>query len=104
MSNSKVIALLEELLKEVKAGGCDCATAAPELSGNRTRAVTNYDGNDNIQNLMDVARRAVRYAREGKRLSKKERKLAREVMRDVKEEYGDILNTNGHDIWTIHGL
>lgn len=104
MSNSKVIALLEELLKEVKAGGCDCAAAAPELSGNRTRAVTNYDGNDNIQNLMDVARRAVRLARNGKHLSKKERKLARQVMRDVKEEYGDILNTNGHDIWTINGL
>src|SRR5512138_305660 len=96
MSQNRVIELLEELLREVKNNGCH-TTAEPELTGNRTRAVMDYDGNDNIQNLMDVARRAVRYAREGKRLSKKERNVAREVMKDVKDEYPDILNTNGHD-------
>ena len=102
--SQKVIALLEELLKEVKANGCGTATAAPALKGNRTPAVTNYDGKDNLQNLMDVARRAVRYARTGKVLSKKERNVARKVMKAVKDETGDILNTNGHDIWTLHGL
>lgn len=103
--SQKVIALLEELLKEVKANGCGHANAAePVLVGNRTRAVTNYDGGDNMQNLMDVARRAVRYARNGKLFSKKERKLAREVMKDVKDEFGDIINTNGQDIWTLNGL
>lgn len=101
--SQKVIALLEELLKEVKANGCGTA-AAPAPKGNRTTAVLNYDGKDNLQNLMDVARRAVRYARTGKVLSKKERNVARKVMKAVKDETGDILNTNGHDIWTLHGL
>lgn len=103
--SQKVIDLLEQLLQEVRSHGCSsCATAEPPLRGNRTRAVMDYDGSDNIQNLMDVARRLVRYAREGKKPSKKERKLARQVMRDVKDEYGDVLNTNGHDVWTINGL
>ena len=104
MSQNKVIALLEQLLQEVKSGGCDCAADAEQPRGNRTRAVMDYDGGDNMQNLVDVARRAVRYAREWKKLSKKERKVARQVIKAVKAEYGDVLNTNGHDIWSLNGL
>lgn len=103
--SQKVIDLLEQLLQEVKNSGCACATADTQKPrGNRTRAVMDYDGSDNMQNLVDVARRAVRYAREGKKLSKKERKVARQVIKAVKAEYGDVLNTNGHDIWSLNGL
>lgn len=101
--SQKVIALLEELLKEVKAHGCGTAAAVPAPQGNRTPAVMDYDGSDDLQNLVDMLRRVLRYERTGKRLSAKERNLIKRVIKDIKDET-DVLNTNGHDIWTLNGL
>lgn len=101
MNQNALVAAVEALLAAVKAGGD--APAEPELSGNRTKAVTSYDGGDPVQDLVDVARRFVRLSREGKQPSQKERKLARDVIKDVKEGY-DVLNTNGNDVFTHAGL
>ena len=104
MDQSALVAAVEALLAAVEAGGGEAvAPAEPELSGNRTEAVTDYDGGDSIQDLVDVARRFIRYSREGKKPSQKERFLARDVLKDIKEGY-DILNTNGNDVWTHAGL
>ena len=102
-----VIAALENLTKVIREG-CDLPATAqaaapatpakPKLKGNRTEAITNYNGGVIAQDLMDVARRSVRYARTGKTLSKAERKVARNVMKAFKAQ-NRVLNTNGRDIF-----
>ncbi len=103
MNQAALIAAVEVLLAAVKGSGSAAAPAEPELSGNRTVAVTDYNGGDPTQDLVDVARRFIRYSRTGKTASKAERNLARDVIKDLKTDY-DILNTNGHDVWTAAGL
>jgi hypothetical protein len=105
MNTNKVISLLEDLLKEVKASGC--TAAAPVKKGNRTPPRTDYRGGNPVQDLCDVIRRAVRLARNGKVLSKKERNLARKVLKKAKADRPggySVQNTNGVDIWTHNHL
>jgi phage gpG-like protein len=101
MNTAKVIDLLESLLKEVK--GSACVAATPVKKGNRTPPRTDYRGGNAVQDLTDVVRRAVRLARNGKMLSKKERNLARKVVKDAKKRHA-IVNTNGVDVFTHAGL
>lgn len=102
MNTQKVVDLLEALLKEVKGSACNAATP-PKPKGNRTTPRTDYAGGNAVQDLVDVARRAVRYARAGKHFNKKERNLARKVLKDAKKRHA-IINTNGVDVWTHAGL
>lgn len=104
-----VIAALENLTKVIKEG-CETGAqaAAPvastksKLKGNRTEAVINYEGGVIAQDMMDVARRAVRLSRAGKSMSKPERKVARNVMKAFKAQ-NKVLNTNGRDVFTLNG-
>jgi len=102
MNTQKVVDLLEALLKEVKGSSCVAATPA-KPKGNRTAPRTDYTGGNPVQDLADVVRRAVRYARNGKHFSKKERNFARKVVKDAKKRHA-IMNTNGVDAWTHAGL
>lgn len=101
MNTDKVVSLLEALLKEVK--GSACAAAAPAKRGNRTPPRTDYRGGNVVQDMADCVRRAVRYARTGKTLSKKERNLMREVLKRAKRSH-TIINTNGVDVFTHNHL
>ena len=98
--NTKIIAAAEALLAALKEPVA--ATAAPAQKGNRTAPVTDYHGENTLQNLIDCVRRAVRYSRTGLQLSKAERKIMRQVIKDAKEEF-KILNTNGQDVFTLNG-
>ena len=104
--SQKVIAAAEALVGALKehfaGGGSGTASAATRRSG-RTTAVRTYTGGNPDQDMMDVARRAIRYARTGKVLSKKERNLARKVLKEFKS-HRSVLNTNGVDVWTHAGL
>ena len=102
MDQNALVAAVEALLAAVKEGNGG-SPAAPELSGNRTAAVTDYNGGYPIQDLVDVARRFIRYSREGTAASKKERNVARDVIKDIKDGY-DILNTSGLDVFSHAGL
>lgn len=110
MTTAKVISAAEVLLKAatdlvsaLKDGG-SAAAPVDTRSGNRTPAVTDYDGDDEIQNLVDCVRRAVRKSRQGVALTKKERNIMRRCVKDVKESADfDVINTNGHDVFTING-
>ena len=95
----KAALMLVDAIKEHGSG----TTAAPARSGNRTPARTDYWGGNAVQDLVDVARRFVRLSREGKKASKKERKIARKVIKGAKAvaSYG-IVNTNGVDVFTQH--
>lgn len=99
--SQKVIEAAEALVAALKAEAS--APAAPALRGNRTAPVTDYDGDDVAQNLVDCVRRAVRKSRQGVALTKKERNIMRRCIKDYKEDFGDILNTNGRDVFTING-
>jgi hypothetical protein len=100
--NTKAIAALEMLLDALKSEGSEAhAAAAPK--GNRTTATKDYRGGNVLQDLVDVARRFVRYSRTGTLASKKERKIARNVLKAVKKAHV-ILNTNGVDVFTHNGL
>lgn len=72
-------------------------------TGNRTTAITTYRGGNPEQDLMDVARRAVRLSKAGKTLNKKERKIARNVMKAFKSSHR-VQNTNGVDVFTLAGV
>jgi hypothetical protein len=97
--NTKAIAALEMLLEALKSEGGQ----AHAVKGNRTVAVTTYRGGNVIQDVVDVARRFVRYSRTGRLANKGERKLARKVLKAVKGAH-PILNTNGVDVFTHNGL
>jgi hypothetical protein len=99
--NTKAIAALEMLLDALKSEGGQAHAAAPK--GNRTTATKDYKGGNVLQDLVDVARRFVRYSRTGTLASKKERKVARNVLKAVKKAHV-ILNTNGVDVFTHNGL
>ena len=103
--NDKAIAALEALLEALKSEGSQTVAAAVPAApkGNRTPARTDYAGGNANQDLVDVARRFVRLSREGTVASKKERKLARKVIKAVKVG-GGIWNTNGVDVFTHNGL
>lgn len=102
--SAKMISLLEELLREVKKSPCTAA-APPARSGNRTAPRTDYRGGNVVQDLVDVARRAIRYSRHGKVFSKKERKLMGDVIKKAKGNRSNgIVNTNGVDVWTHNRL
>ena len=98
--NAKAIAACEALLSALKEP--DAPPSAPAKKGNRTVAVTDYHGDNTLQNLIDCVRRATRYGRTGKTLSKAERKVMRQVIKDAKDEFR-ILNTNGQDVFTLNG-
>ena len=104
MSHSpKTIKALEGLLAALKEEcGVDNPVAAARPRGNRTAPTTSYRGGNVEQDLMDVARLAVRLSRAGKTLSKKERKIARNVMKAFKASHR-VLNTNGVDVFTHNG-
>jgi uncharacterized membrane protein len=97
--NAKAIDLLEALLRELKGSG----TLAAAPKGNRTPPRTDYAGGNTVQDLVDCVRRATRYGRMGKKLSKKERNLMRKVVKDAKKRHA-IVNTNGVDVFTHAGL
>lgn len=106
MSHStKTIKALEGLLAALKE---ECvsgtATAAARPRGNRTAPVYNYNGGNVVQDVVDVARRAIRLSRLGKTLSKKERNIGRKALKALKAtgRHG-VLNTNGRDIFTLNG-
>ena len=99
--NVKAIKALEALLEALKEG-CG-TTAAARPTGNRTAARTDYRGGNASQDIMDVARRAIRYARAGTAFSKKERNVARKVLKAFKN-VASVYNTNGVDVWTHNGL
>jgi hypothetical protein len=66
------------------------ASVAPKSNGN------------GIQELVDVARRAIRYGRENKSFSKAERKVASKVIKNVKAG-ANIVNTGSNDVWRANG-
>lgn len=99
--NTKAIAALEMLLDALKSDGEQAHAVAPK--GNRTTAITTYAGGNAIQDVVDVARRFVRYSRTGLLASKKERKVARNVLKALKKAH-PVLNTNGVDVFTHNGL
>lgn len=101
MNTAKIEKLLEDLLKEVKAKANDCHAATPAKQGNRTPPRTDYRGGNIHQDLVDCVRRAVRYGRTGKTLSKKERNLMRDVLKRAKANRSlGIVNTNGVDVFS----
>jgi hypothetical protein len=100
--NTKAIAALEALLDALKSEGSE-AHAAAKPKGNRTAPHTDYAGGNLIQDLVDVARRFVRYSRTGKQASKGERKLARKVLKAVKGAH-TVINTNGVDVFSHSGV
>ena len=99
----KILKAAQMLVDAIKEHGSG-TTAAPAHSGNRTPATQSYRGGNAIQDLVDSVRRAVRYSREGKKLSKKERNIMRKAVKGAKavSSYG-IVNTNGVDVFTQHG-
>ena len=105
MSHSpKVIAALEGLLSALKAECGASTTTAARPRGNRTTPVTNYNGGNVVQDVVDVARRAIRLNKVGKTLSAKERNIGRKALKALKATgcYG-VLNTNGRDVFTLNG-
>ena len=98
----KILKAAEALVEAIKAHAD--GTTSPARSGNRTPPRTDYRGGNAVQDLVDVARRALRYSREGKDFSAKERNIAKKVIKGAKavSSYG-IVNTNGVDVWTQHG-
>ena len=97
----KVLAAAEALVAAVKEMVAE-KNAATTKRGNRTAPTKNYRGGNTEQDLMDVARRAVRLSKAGQTLSKKERKIARNVMKAFKRTHS-VLNTNGVDVFTLNG-
>ena len=95
----KILKAAEALVAAIKEQVNGTATR----SGNRTTPTRNYRGGNVEQDLIDVARRAVRYARSGQAFSKKERILARKVLKAFKATHS-VVNTNGVDVWTHAGL
>lgn len=99
MNVQKIIAATEAFLAELKAANAEAHVA----QGNRTRAITSYDGSDPVQNVVDCLRRAIRVSRTGHNLSKKERNVMRKAIKELKGDES-ILNTNGNDYLTQHGV
>ena len=106
MSHStKTIKALEGLLAALKEECVGTATAAAARPrGNRTPPVYNYNGGNVVQDVVDVARRAIRLNKTGKTLNAKERNIGRKALKALKAtgRYG-VLNTNGRDIFTLNG-
>lgn len=107
MSHSpKVIKALETLLSAMKeeASASASTATATRPRGNRTSPVYNYNGGNVVQDVVDVARRAIRYARSGKHLNKKERNIGRKAIKALKAtgRHG-VQNTNGRDVFTLNG-
>jgi hypothetical protein len=105
---TEVINKLRNLLEELEEENNDLpvptiGVAVPGAPGTKTFARKDYAGGNPAQDLMDVARRFLRYSKAGKQASKAERNLAKRVMKDFKKLYV-IWNTNGVDVWTINGL
>lgn len=109
MASAKVIQAAEAALNAVgllveALKGDAAAPTVDTRTGNRTPSVTDYDGEDPIQNLVDCVRRAVRKSRQGVALTKKERNIMRECIKELKDDPDfDVINTNGHDVFTING-
>lgn len=99
MNLENIIVATEAFLAELKAA----AAEVPAPRGNRTRATTSYDGSDPVQNVVDCLRRAIRVSRTGHNLSKKERNVMRQAIKELKGDE-NILNTNGNDYLTQHGV
>ena len=93
----KAAQMLVEAIKE------HAGSTTPARTGNRTPARTDYRGGNSEQDIMDVARRAVRLSKAGKHFSTKERNVARKVLKAFKSRH-TVVNTNGVDVWTHNGL
>jgi len=93
---AKIDAMIEKAIE--KALGGDESPVVPASTGRVTSA------NASVQDLMDVCRRAVKIDRtsNAQRLSKAERKLARQVMKAVKSQFTIVSGSN--DVWSKNGL
>lgn len=100
-ASARVLAAAEALVAALKAEGGSANAAV--RSGNRTTPTTSYRGGNVEQDVMDVARRAIRLSKAGVTLNKKERNVARRVLKAFKASHS-VLNTNGQDVFTLAGL
>ena len=99
--SQKVLQAAEALVAAIKEMVAQTGATASRR-GNRTPPVTTYRGGSVDQDLIDVARRFVRYSKAGKKASKKERNIARKVMKAFKARRS-VQNTNGVDVFTHNG-
>lgn len=103
MASAKVIAALEAALNALKEEAGVAVDIA--LPPGRARAVMDYDGSDDVQNVVDCLRRAIRVNRLGRLLSKKERNVCRDAIKYLKDNADfEVLNTNGNDFLTQNGV
>ena len=85
-----------------KALGGGSSNPATSLPRETPQAAAPKSSGNGIQELVDVARRAIRYGRENKSFSKAERKVASTVIKNVKVGH-NIVATGSNDVWGANG-
>ena len=99
--NARIEAAIDAAIDRILGDGND-GTGSLKSNLHEASKANGKASNTAVQDLMDVARRAVRLARTGKSaLSKQERKVARSVMKRVKSEF--TITSGDNDVWKSHG-
>ncbi|HET9285740.1 MAG TPA: hypothetical protein VFR24_27635 [Candidatus Angelobacter sp.] len=93
--NGRIDAMINAAIDKALGGG---STIMPKVQP--THSVSN-GSNGLVQDLVDVARRAARYSREGHSFSKQERNVIRRVIKAAKA--GHNIVTSQNDVWSRNG-
>jgi len=95
---------IEQAIETALSGiGADATPAAKTEAVKSATVEVTQAVNSSIQDLADIARRAIRYGRSNQAFNKPERKLAASVIKRVKSQY-KIVNTGSDDVWAANGL
>jgi hypothetical protein len=103
--NQMIDQALDKALDQLFTGGESAAPTKTDLksvmseaaSGAATQAVSS-----SVQELVDVGRRAIRYGKSNIAFNKKERNVARRVIKAVKRTHR-VVETGKSDVWSANG-
>lgn len=94
--NGRLDALINAALDKALGGGS--TTEMPKVQPQHTAS---NGSNGLVQDLVDVARRAARYSREGHSFSKQERNVIRRVIKQAKASH--TITSGSNDVWSRNG-